>query len=162
MTTPILHEVTKVSATQDVDVYIVNVDLTDMNGERYVCDYCSRPDDSFGLNPIIRAWLTDNPDFPIDPYVPPAEPTAEELRAMMPPISPRQLRLALVRNGHSLASVDAAISALPDGQEKEESQIAWEYGTSFERLSPTLQAVAGALQMAPESVDVMWSQALAI
>lgn len=92
-------------------------------------------------------------------YVPP---TAEELRERMFPLTARQLRLTLTRNGISMAQVDAAIAAMPDGQEKEEAGIEWEYATTFERLSPTLLAIAGALDLTPEQVDTLWEQALSV
>jgi hypothetical protein len=87
--------------------------------------------------------------------------TPEELRASMPSITPRQLRLTLVRSGHSLASVTQAIAALPEGLAKEETAIEFEYATTFERTSLALLTIASALGMTPEAVDVMWSQAVA-
>lgn len=153
---PTLHEIFSVRETITPGVVTLDIDLTDMNGERYRCNYVSDPNDTFGLNPTIRQWLVDNPDFPIEPYV---APTIEEIRAAMPAITPRQLRLTLVRNGYSLANVDAAIAGLPDGPAKDEASIEWEYGTSFDRNSPTLLAIADAMAMTPEAVDAMWSQA---
>lgn len=59
--TPILHSVHSVTPSAEEGVFIVNVTITDMNGETYTCDYCSRPDDPYGLNPAIREWLEANP-----------------------------------------------------------------------------------------------------
>ena len=69
----------------------------------------------------VKRWLKDHEgEYTIEPYTPP---TAEELRGLMPPVTARQLRLTLVRNGYSLATITAAIDALPDGQEKDEALI---------------------------------------
>lgn len=154
---PILHEVFSVRATKEDGVYTLDVELTDMNGERYRCDYFSGPDDNFGLNPFIRSWLAEN-EYEIQPYVPP---TAEAMRASMQPITRRQLRLTLVRNGYSLDTIAATIAALPAGPHKDEAQIEWEDSTTLDRLNPTLLTIASALELSPETVDLMWTEALA-
>ena len=64
-----LHEVFSVTATLEPDVYILDVDITDMNGERYRCEYASSPNDPFGLAPVVRTavdqWIaTNNPILP--------------------------------------------------------------------------------------------------
>jgi hypothetical protein len=75
MPDPILHAVNKVTATNEAGIYIVNVDLTDMDGATSNEDYCSRPDDPYGLNPTIRQWLADHEgQYTVEPYVPPADP----------------------------------------------------------------------------------------
>lgn len=86
--------------------------------------------------------------------------TDDERRSSMQAVSARQLRLTLVRNGYSLASIDGAIDALPAGEQKDEALIEWEYATEFQRVSPTLNSIAAALAITPEQVDAMWSQAL--
>lgn len=83
-------------------------------------------------------------------------------REEFPSVTPRQLRLTLVRNGFSLTGVETAINALPDGTAKEEAQIDWEYATKFNRLDPTLLTIASALNLTDVQVDAMWDQALAI
>lgn len=95
----------------------------------------------------------------VEPYV---DPTVEEERAAMPPISRRQLRLALVRNGITIASVDAAIAAMPDGLDKQEAEIEWADATFFERLHPTLTMIGAALGLNDAQIDTMWTQALQI
>lgn len=154
ITTPILHEVFEVRATNVEHVYVVDVELTDMTGERYRADYVSAPDDPFGLAPTVREWLNTN-EYEVVPYV---APTIDELRAGMFPITPRQLRLALVRNGTSLATVTSALAASGN----EEALIEWEYATRFERMAPALLAIAGALGLTPEAVDTLWATALLI
>jgi len=94
-------------------------------------------------------------------YTPP-EPTIEEVRQYMQPITPRQLRLALVRSGTSIATVEAALEAIADTQAKEEAKIEWEYATEFGRLAPALLTIAAAIGLTPEAVDTLWEQAFTI
>lgn len=158
--TAVLHQVFSVTATGEEHVYSVDVDITDMNGERYRCKYTSAPDDTFGLAPVVRQWLIDNKGlYEIAPYVPP---TIDDIRAGMTPITPRQLRLALVRSGISLLSVTAALDSLPEGAEKEEAEIEWEYATRYERMAPALLTIAGAIGLTQSEIDTLWAQALAI
>lgn len=81
-------------------------------------------------------------------------PTPEELREQMPPISKRQLRLTLVRNGISLADLDAAIETMGD-----EAIIEWQDASEYRRLHPLLNQVAAHLSLSQEQVDGMWQQA---
>lgn len=156
---PVLHEVFAVKATNTPGVYMLDVELTDMSGERYRCQYVSDPEDTFGLNPVIRNWLIENEgEYDVLPYAPP---NAERVREAMPPITRRQLRLTLVRNGFSLATITDTIAALPAGQAKDEAQIEWEDSTTFDRLNPTLLTIASALDLSPETVDTLWTEALA-
>lgn len=76
------------------------------------------------------------------------------------PITRRQLRLTLVRNGISLAGVEAAIAAMPDGLEKKEAQIEWADASTFNRNHPTLLLIAGALGLTEAQVDAMWAEAV--
>ncbi|WP_289388104.1 hypothetical protein [Pseudochrobactrum kiredjianiae] len=95
-------------------------------------------------------------------HVAPSKPTPEELRARMPPITKRQLRLTLVRNGISLAQVEQSIAAMPEGLEKQEAEIEWQDASQFNRLHLTLLLVATALSLTPEQVDAMWEAALIV
>lgn len=80
--------------------------------------------------------------------------------APLPPITKRQLRLTLVRNGISLAAVDTAIEAMPEGLEKAEAQIEWADASEFERSHPTLLLIASALGLTEAQVDAMWLEAV--
>ena len=68
--------------------------------------------------------------------------------------SMRQARLALLQQG-LLASVDAAIAALPDG-EREPAEIEWEYGSSVERLSPLISSLMPALGIDDAQMDELF------
>ncbi|MEV4609777.1 hypothetical protein MRBLMR1_004876 [Neorhizobium sp. LMR1-1-1.1] len=120
-----------------------------------------RPNDPYAgvVGAFLANWIAEHASE-IGPYVPPPPLTDEQRRAAMPNVSARQLRLTLVRNGFSLSSVDAAISGLPEGTQKDEALIEWEYAHEFQRVSPTLNSIASALSISQEQIDGMWSQAL--
>ena len=59
-------------------------------------------------------------------------------------VTRRQLRLWLVRNGYTLAQVEALIEALPEPQ-RTEARIEWQDATQYERSHPLLRQLAGAL-----------------
>ncbi|WP_037386509.1 hypothetical protein [Sinorhizobium americanum] len=151
-----LNLVHVVVATEEPDAYELSINLTDVSGQTYDCEYLSRPDDSFGLNPIIRKWLADNPNFPIQPHTPPG---VEQIRASMPSLSARQLRLGLIHAGISHTQVMAAIDAMPLGHEKDLALIEWEYATSFSRLNPLIAVVGPALGLTDIQIDAMWTVA---
>ncbi len=101
-------------------------------------------------NQAFRRWDGEK----IVEYTPP-EATPAELRAQMPPITKRQLRLILVRNGISLTDLDTAILAMGD-----EAIIEWQDASEYRRLHPLLNQVAAHLSLTQEQVDAMWQQAL--
>ena len=72
----------------------------------------------------------------IMPFVPMAEPVPKPTR--------RQLRLWLVRNGHSLAAVDAAIDAMPEPG-RSEALIEWQDASEYDIAHPTVQDIGAAL-----------------
>lgn len=154
-----LHSVTKVVYTDEPNAFKLTCTITDLLGDTYECEYVSREHDEFGLNPIIRQWLVDNPDFPRDPYEPPAPPTEEELREQMPNLTARQFRLGLVAGGKSPSQVTAAIAQMPEGPDKETAEIEWEYATTFKRTHPLVVMLSGALGLTPEEIDTMWTNA---
>ncbi|WP_131820464.1 hypothetical protein [Sinorhizobium alkalisoli] len=67
---PTLNSVASVKATSEVGVFILRCNITDMDGNTYNADYCSRPEDGFGLNLTIRQWFADNPFFPVQGHAP--------------------------------------------------------------------------------------------
>lgn len=94
-------------------------------------------------------------------YTPPP-PTPEERREAAPPVTARQFRLALVRNSITLASVEEAINALPDEQERSEQMIEWEYGALYKRLDPLVTTITNANSLTLEQMDAIWIEAVAI
>ncbi|KQZ96846.1 hypothetical protein ASD74_06210 [Rhizobium sp. Root564] len=79
---------------------------------------------------------------------------------VLSPVTRRQLRLTLVREGIALAGVEALIEAMPEGLQKEEAKIEWADAQSFNRNHPTLLLIAQALALSPAKVDEMWVKAM--
>jgi hypothetical protein len=154
MIDPILHQVFSVSQSIEPGALILSVDITDIHGERYTCNYCSRADDTFGLNPTIRQWLDDNAGgYVVAPYVPP---TVEEQRASMPVLSARRLRLGLINNGIMPSQVQAALEAMPAGVDREKALVEWEFASDFERNHHLILSVGAALGLTAAQIDTMW------
>lgn len=81
-----------------------------------------------------------------------AEPTPEELRASMPIITARQLRLSL------LPRLDEVESLIESSQDRA-LQIEWEYATTFDRLHPAIVSIGAALGLTEDKIDAMWIDA---
>lgn len=144
------------TATETADAALTIDLLLETEGNRERVNYEYRVSDRYSpVTSLITQWLQDNPDQEILPYIPPPEPTPEELRQLMPPISKRQLRLTLVRNGSSLSELDAAIETMGD-----EAIIEWNDSSEYRRLNPLLNQVADHLELSQDQVDAMWQQAL--
>ena len=77
-------------------------------------------------------------------------------------ISARQARLWLLRNGISLASVDAAIASVSDALTRESVRVEWEYGTEVHRNSPWLAALGPALGLDAATLDTAFREAAVI
>lgn len=106
-------------------------------------EYPLKPGNNY--KPVNGGWI----------YVEP-----EPVPVVMTPVTRRQLRLTLVRNGISLASVEALIASMPDGMQKDEAQIEWQDAQTFEREHPTLLLIAQALDLPPGKVDELWIKAM--
>jgi hypothetical protein len=77
-------------------------------------------------------------------------------------ISARQIRLWLVRNGISLAQVDAAIDAIPDQLQRDSVRVEWDYAPYVERTHPMLVPLAAALGLTEQQVDQAFVEAATI
>ena len=106
------------------------------------------------LVPVAGLTNTGTEDDPVWEAV---EPSLEDRRAAMA-CSRMQARMALHQAGR-LAEVEAAVAnAAP------EVQIAWADATEFRRLSPTIAALAAALDppMSDEELDALFEQAMQV
>jgi hypothetical protein len=74
---------------------------------------------------------------------------------IIPDISPRQLRLALVLNNISLAQIDSALDQLEEPT-KSLAKIEWEYATTFERNKPLVEQVGQLLGWNSQQLDDLW------
>jgi len=118
-------------------------------------EYTADPNDLTDYAAAIHAQALAEGD--IGPYVPPS---LNEQRALLPVLSPRKFREALIDESINLASVDAAIAAMAEGPEKEKAKVAWEYADYFSRVDPVLQMICVALGLTDEQVDEMWLRAV--
>jgi hypothetical protein len=77
-------------------------------------------------------------------------------------VSARQIRLWLVRNGVSLAAVDATIDAIPDQLQRDSVRVEWDYAPYVERSHPMLVPLAAALGLTEQQVDQAFIEASSI
>lgn len=118
------------------------------------------PDDPLNRHRrMIADWEAEGNTIP--PYAPPTM-TDEEKRAAMPRLTARQLRLGLIENGITLASVQAAVDGIADPTAREIAQVEWEYATTFERTHSLISQIGTALNLTPEEIDTMWEAADAL
>lgn len=89
-----------------------------------------------------------------------AEQAEHEAAAKRGPLTARQLRLGLVDNGFSLAQVEAAINAMPEGIDKEKAKIEWQHAGEFQRDHPLLVTIATQLGISAQQFETMWVEAL--
>ncbi|MCV0378993.1 hypothetical protein [Nitratireductor sp.] len=155
-----LHELISVTLAEG-GVICAKVDITDIRGERYTANCVIRDGDECGLVPVVRQAVEDwisagNTPAPFTPITP------EELRASMRALSARQLRLGLIANGITLASVQAAIDGIADPTAREIAQVEWDYATTFERTHSLILQIGTALNLTPEEIDVMWSASISL
>jgi hypothetical protein len=77
-------------------------------------------------------------------------------------VSARQIRLWLIRQGISLAAVDAAIDAIPDQLQRDSVRVEWDYAPYVERSHPFLVPLAAALGLTEQQVDQAFVEAATI
>jgi hypothetical protein len=77
-------------------------------------------------------------------------------------VSARQIRLWLIRQGISLAQVDAAIDAIPDQLQRDSVRVEWDYAPYVERSHPMLVPLAAALGLTEQQVDQAFIEARGI
>ncbi|CAI2936238.1 protein of unknown function [Aminobacter niigataensis] len=96
---------------------------------------------------VTTGKTVELPDLP-----PPPPPTPEELRELMPPLNPGQIRLALLSIGITEDMVDAQLADDPAGM------IEWKYRPSYRRLHPLVVGLAapGKFNLPDEQVDALW------
>lgn len=81
---------------------------------------------------------------------------------LVPALTRRQFRLALVLNGYNLADIELLINQISDEMQRRVIQVEWQDATTFERHSTNLLVMADLMGMDKPTVDVLWTQALAL
>ena len=74
-------------------------------------------------------------------------------------VTARQIRLWLVRQGVSLASVEAAIESIADPVTRDSVRVEWEYAPYVERSHPWLVPLAASLGLTAAQVDAAFREA---
>jgi hypothetical protein len=77
-------------------------------------------------------------------------------------VSARQIRLWILRQGISLAAVDAAIDAIPDQLQRDSVRVEWDYAPYVERSHPMLIPLAEALGLTEAQVNQAFVEAAGI
>jgi hypothetical protein len=72
------------------------------------------------------------------------------------PLSNRQLRLGLIRNGISLSAVAAVIAAIPDDVARDEATVWWEYSNPIHWDHPMTQTLIGLMGIPLANAEAMW------
>lgn len=162
-TYPKITEIIKITETAEGNgVYELDVKIQfSADSEPEQTKYVSRPSDRYGINPQIRKWIVDNPNFPIDSYVTPTPPTAEEIRASMPKLTRRQFWLAATSINITKESVLASVQADANLTETDKLYITIEVqeATYYNRTNPYVVLLSNAMGVTPEEMDSLWNWA---
>lgn len=70
--------------------------------------------------------------------------------------TPRQLRIALIKNGISLYAIENEIEAIQDPIEKEIAKTEWEYSLEINKDHPLLKTIAAKLNLSEKQIDEMF------
>lgn len=79
-------------------------------------------------------------------------------KTVITPVTPVQMRKALVLSGIPIASVDDALATL-DEPLRSLATIEWEYALEFDRYNTTADFVAQSLGWTSSQVDDLWTMA---
>jgi len=93
---------------------------------------------------VAIGWLYNNGEFTAPPEQPGPVPEA---------VDNAQAREALIRSGIYIATVDAAIQAIPDAVEREIAHTQWEYRATVRRDSELLVSLATAIGLSSDEID---------
>lgn len=74
---------------------------------------------------------------------------------IIPDVTPRQMRQALILSGVSMEAIDTALNGLSEPT-KSLAKAEWEYSLSFQRNRPLVQQVGQMLGWTSEQLDALW------
>lgn len=80
---------------------------------------------------------------------------------LLPDVTARQMRQALVLSGIDLATIDTAINSLSEPN-KSLVRIEWEYSNMFQRYRPTVLAIGAMLGKSSSDLDDLWRLAFSL
>lgn len=78
--------------------------------------------------------------------------------ASIQPVTPRQMRTALVLSGFSIQTIETAIGTLPE-PDKSIAMIAWEYSLEFQRNNSLIISMSPLLGLTPAQIDDLFALA---
>jgi len=79
---------------------------------------------------------------------------------LVPALTRRQFRLALVTNGYNLADIETLITQIEDDMQRQIIQIEWQDATVFERNNSNLLTMSSLMGLSSAQIDELWSQGL--
>lgn len=82
--------------------------------------------------------------------------------ALLPPLTRRQFRLALVQNDFDLSYVEEKIKSIDDKKQQQIIQIEWEDAQTFERTSTSLKVMADILDLDDQKINELWQYAMTL
>lgn len=82
--------------------------------------------------------------------------------AILPPLTRRQFRLALVQNDFDLSYVEEKIKSIDDKKQQQIIQIEWEDAQTFERTSTSLNVMADILDLDDQKINELWKHAMTL
>ncbi|MBJ9947775.1 hypothetical protein I5729_01420 [Acinetobacter bereziniae] len=82
--------------------------------------------------------------------------------AILPPLTRRQFRLALVQNDFDLSYVEEKIKSIDDKKQQQIIQIEWEDAQTFERTSTSLNVMADILDLDDQKINELWQYAMTL
>jgi hypothetical protein len=77
------------------------------------------------------------------------------LEEIMPSVSARQIRTAIVLSGLSIATIEAALDGLSEPT-RTVAIIAWDHSNLYFRKNPLIVALAPAIGLSEEQLDDLW------
>jgi hypothetical protein len=121
------------------------------------------PDGSTRTDP--EQWASDPEALAASGFVVTERTPEDDIEPTPPPpatVSARQIRLWLLRQGISLAAVDAVIDAIPDQLQRDSVRVDWDYAPYVERTHPMLVPLAASLGLTEAQVDQAFVEAAII
>jgi hypothetical protein len=99
-----------------------------------------------GLPPPVIPQFEPEPVTPPLPFIPDT-------------VSPAQMRLWLIANGHDFQIIEGIIATIPDPQLRLQATVRWEYAVEISRWSPILNMLGEALGMDDQQIDQAFIEA---
>lgn len=138
--------------------YVIGLEFLDDEG-LFACGYC-RVDDNSPAQPPNTVEDVSSRQVTVNGFRASLVKTWMAQPVFVPPqVSARQVRLWLIDNNISLASVDAAIDSMADETLKEKTRVEWEFAPYIERTHPLIDAIGMAIGLTAAQIDNAFIQA---